>query len=349
MRQKATAAEPREAVQQALRRSLPTPVRRLFPATPGRAEIWLKDDGVSAPLYGGNKVRKLAPLLARAEALGKRRIVTLGAAGSHHVLATSVYAAAAGFTTLAFLTPQPNSEHARMTLRCALGAGLQAIPVRRIRDAMLALRELAAGDFLVAPGGMGALGASGYFDAAAELALQVEQGVLAQPEWIVLPAGSGSTAAGLLAGLCAGPLRSRILAVAAAPNPAIRPIVLSQALAVARLRGANLSLSQLSARIDFEHGHVGKGYGHATAAGVRAAQEGENCGLSLDPTYTAKAFAAALELRARVPGQHILFWQTLSAAPLAPLLAVAPQFEELPRDLANLLINDSALGLHEAS
>ena len=56
-------------------------------------------------------------------------------------------------------------------------------------------------------------------------------------------------------------------------------------------------------------------------------------GIVLDATYTAKAFACALSLaRARQVGT-ILFWHTLSTAPLEPLLVDA---RELPPDLERL-------------
>src|SRR5690606_14885992 len=56
----------------------------------GRAVMLKRDDLVAEP-YGGNKVRKLEFLLARARAEGATRIVTAGATGSHHALATTIY------------------------------------------------------------------------------------------------------------------------------------------------------------------------------------------------------------------------------------------------------------------
>ena len=79
----------------------PTPIRRCSP------QLWVKDDGATATLYGGNKVRKLEYLLAAARARGARRIVTVGAGGSHHVLATTLYARTIGIATAAVLFPQP--------------------------------------------------------------------------------------------------------------------------------------------------------------------------------------------------------------------------------------------------
>ena len=50
--------------------SYPTPVRRIVPPDARDGELWIKDDGATAPLYGGNKVRKLEYVLAAARARG---------------------------------------------------------------------------------------------------------------------------------------------------------------------------------------------------------------------------------------------------------------------------------------
>jgi hypothetical protein len=64
-------------------------------------------------------------------------------------------------------------------------------------------------------------------------------------------------------------------------------------------------------------------------------EEARTLGLSLDPTYTAKTFAAALDMVRRSPGQAVLYWHTLSSRPLEQLLADAPG--TLPPPLAALL------------
>src|SRR5688572_11236327 len=94
----------------------PTPVFLAEALSDRTVELWVKNDGKSADLYGGNKVRKLELLLADARAKGARRIVTAGAAGSHHVLATSIYAKRLGLPTVAVLCPQPYNEHSESML-----------------------------------------------------------------------------------------------------------------------------------------------------------------------------------------------------------------------------------------
>ena len=80
--------------------------------------------------------------------------------------------------------------------------------------------------------------------------------------------------------------------------------------------------------------------GHATDAGARAMTEGARAGLALDPTYTAKAFAAALErverLRDAAGAKTVLYWHTLSSAPMAPLLVGAPDESLVPASVRGL-------------
>src|SRR5579864_4316860 len=76
----------------------PTPVEPVPSLSRSDCELWVKRDDLTHPVYGGNKVRKLDRILAdakRARPGGEHarqtvamRIATLGAVGSHHVLAT---------------------------------------------------------------------------------------------------------------------------------------------------------------------------------------------------------------------------------------------------------------------
>ena len=71
----------------------PTPVRELtsLGAEGGRAPVWIKDDGAYSAL-GGNKARKLEWLLAEARRRGARTVITGGAIGTNHGLATALSA-----------------------------------------------------------------------------------------------------------------------------------------------------------------------------------------------------------------------------------------------------------------
>jgi D-cysteine desulfhydrase len=180
----------------------------------------------------------------------------------------------------------------------------------------------------VPPGGSSRLGARGYVAAARELAAQIAAGELPEPELIVVPLGSGGTSAGILAGVVAAGLRARVIAVdVAIGSAAAAPLVLYLA------RGHGARLSDLARRLRVERGYLGAGYGYATDAGTEASVVAHETGLTLDPTYTATTFAAALDHVRRSTGV-VLYWHTLSARPLGPLLTDAPA---LPAALAALL------------
>src|SRR4051794_27425231 len=100
----------------------PTPLEQLAPLG-----LWVKRDDLVSPLYGGNKVRKLERFLGDARAAGKTRILTMGAAGSHQVVATALYGRREGFEVEAVLVPQPGTDHARRNLRVALAQGLEPV------------------------------------------------------------------------------------------------------------------------------------------------------------------------------------------------------------------------------
>jgi D-cysteine desulfhydrase len=161
----------------------------------------------------------------------------------------------------------------------------------------------------------------------------------------VAPLGSGGTVAGIAAGLSRRGLSCRVLAVQVvagiAPRLAVRWLLRRLESRLGPPARARDALS----RIVFDAEHVGGGYGFPTAAGERATELAGAEGLALEPTYTAKAFAAALDLLAQ-PGAHgvhlgrplrVLYWHTFSATELGPLLDGAPSLEVLPSELSRLL------------
>ncbi|HEY2511881.1 MAG TPA: pyridoxal-phosphate dependent enzyme [Polyangiaceae bacterium] len=315
--------------------SYPTPLERLGGLCRGAASLWVKRDDLTSPLYGGNKVRKLEYLLADARARGAKRLVTIGAVGSHHVLATAVFGARQGFAVEAALVRQPRTDHAVEVLRAGLGQGLRAIPAGGYAGVVFSVlpRVLSRDAYFVTVGGSSQLGSMGYVDAARELAAQVRKGEMPEPDVVVVALGSGGTVAGLAAGLELEGLKSKVLGVTVAEPPwfvAWRAHALARA--CLRRAGGAARGGWLRDRLEVDGRWLGDGYGHATVAGERATAVASPEGLVLDPTYTAKTFAAALaEVEARsgaASPQTVLYWHTLSSAPAAPLLAEPGAVEE---------------------
>jgi D-cysteine desulfhydrase len=297
----------------------PTPVERL-PAL----DIWVKRDDRSGAPYGGNKVRKLEFLLADAVARGARRIVTLGAFGSHHLLATTVYGRRAGLEVCGLVWPQPSTEHARDTLLLSVGAGACLHPVRNLAVVPFAMAVVGRRHHhdrcvFIPPGGSSPLGALGYVVAALEVAEQVRVGVLPPPDAIYVPFGSGGTAAGLAVGLRLAKFENtRVFAVRVFDR------LFAHARGLAWLANRTAALLRAAGGPDAGHfrardfevvqDQFGGAYGCATPAARAALASAASCGLELETTYTAKALAAVL---ARPKGTgRVLFWDTFSSAPL---------------------------------
>ena len=74
--------------------SLPTPVAALHIS--GGRSVWVKQDHLSSPVYGGGKVRKLEYILAALRDSEVKRVLSIGAFGSHHLLALALHGSRAG-------------------------------------------------------------------------------------------------------------------------------------------------------------------------------------------------------------------------------------------------------------
>jgi D-cysteine desulfhydrase len=339
----------------------PTPVERLETLSTPHCDLWVKRDDLTHGVYGGNKVRKLERILASAQARGATRLVTVGAIGSHHVLATTYFGRRAGFEVEAVLVPQPRTEHAALVIGASLALGLRAFPVRSWALAPFAIAaRVAHGARFIPLGGSSIDGAMAYVDAARELAAQVRSGLLPEPDACVVALGSGGTAAGLAAGLAEAGLRTRVVAVLVSPPVALVRL-LARGLAWASRRRARREAppaDSLPMRMTIDARFLGAGYGHPTAEGEEASRvAAREAKLVLDPTYTAKAFACALALvrsydtgaaiavdssasQAPSPPPRrpcVLYWHTLASGPMEPLLAGTPQGEPLRPGLRALL------------
>ena len=294
--------------------SVPTPVRSLDRV---RRNLWIKDEGATHPAYGGNKVRKLEFLLHGAG----ERVVTLGAAGSHHVLATAVHASRLGHRVEAMAFPRPETTHAREVLRAAT-ARAAIHPAPDFEAAMPAFESLSRNATSFPAGGSSAIGTLGWVRAGLELAGQVRRGDLPAPRRVFCPLGTAGTVLGAAIGMRLGGLAARLVAIRVVPAEwlTLEKIRELGDEVIARLGLRDVAANDLD--IAFDDDRLGGGYGVPTPEGVAAIERGCAAGLDLEPTYTGKTFGAVLA--ADPDGGPDLYWQTHSTMTLAPLLAEAP-------------------------
>jgi 1-aminocyclopropane-1-carboxylate deaminase/D-cysteine desulfhydrase-like pyridoxal-dependent ACC family enzyme len=309
----------------------PTPVERAdamlpSPATGRVGELWVKRDDLTSPLYGGNKTRKLEFLLGEALKDGRRAVITFGAYGSNHALATAVHASALGLEPHVVLSPQAPGPFAARTLRAHAGLGTKLHLTDGWdgrRAAVEARRALVARDeiepAIIPMGGTNALGALGYVNAALEV---LEQGCV--PDVVYVAGGTLGTAVGLAIGFAAADVPTRVVAVRVTPGEVasdeFAAKLASDTVSLLRSLDAGfLAVDPAKLAFELRHDWFEPGYGVVTpettaAVAIAGAQD-----VKLETTYTGKAFAAMLDdaEKARIGvSDSVLFWDTYSSAPM---------------------------------
>ncbi len=285
----------------------PTPLD----AAPGLAratgpdELWLKRED----LAGGNKVRGLEFLLAAARP--GTVFVTIGGTGSSHCLSTATHARRLGFRIVVAQFPQPDTDASRAVAEATARAADLVVQARSqltlpwaVLRALAYARRLGAARWIPG-GGAHPRAVIGHLLATLELPAQIDW----PPDAIVVPLGTGGTAAGILLGIEYLGWPTRVVAVRVAPR------FVANSWRVRRLaNGARRLLARQglgfrnpqSARDILLFDGLGAGYGEPSPAGERARLVAAAHGLRLDPTYGAKAFAA-------IPGKRcVVFWNTFA-------------------------------------
>lgn len=296
---------------------LPTPLERLD-RTSARlgVEVWVKRDDLTGLALSGNKVRKLAWLLADARARGATALVTTGGIQSNHCRATAAAAARLGLRCILLLRgapPSPADLDGNLLLDAFFGAEVRWCTPEgyQQRDARMAaiaaeLEDEGAVPYVIPEGGSNALGALAFARACDELRAQQPDGGF---DSVVCAVGSGGT----LAGLAMGGLRGRVLGVAVCDDAEtfrgrVREIAAEGA-------GLGLVLPPAGPETwDVLEDWRGPAYAQTTPEAWRQhAAFAAETGLLLDPVYTGKAWAAVEALAARAPerlGRRVLFWHT---------------------------------------
>lgn len=295
----------------------PSPVELVTVA--GR-ELWLKREDLNAPVMGGNKARALQFLLAGVDA--ETLVLTLGGVGSTHVLSTAFHAARLGARTRAVRWPHLLNP-ASSAIAAAIEGRCERAPVAPAPAALLRLAWWRAAARLsgttvryVPFGGSVPAGIAGQVEAALELAHQLHAARLPPPRRIVLPVGSGGTAAGLSVGLALAGLATEVVGVRVGPLIGVnRRRVLSLAARTRSWLRRTIGLdTPPPAPVHLLHDYYGGAYGRPlTAGGEAAAILRERSGITLDGSYGAKAAAAAMDLARGAEGPTLL-WITCDAA-----------------------------------
>ena len=288
----------------------PTPVESLAALSPS---LWIKRDDLGALPLGGNKVRALEFLLAGVRPGG--RVVTVGSAGSTHALAVATYASRLGAQAIIGRWRQVMNETAtRVSTRIERVARETRIFPAPPGAYMWAWQR-AEGATWIAAGGSTPLGILGHVNAGLELVEQIETGQVPAPASVVVPLGTGGTAAGLALAFAIAGLNVRVIGVRVVPwiigrRGRVRRLARRTAALIERTTGVPIPAVRRDA-VRVVHDAYGGAYGRETPrARSAAARLADATGVRLDGTYSAKAFEMALRLASRDP---VLFWLTFDS------------------------------------
>lgn len=297
----------------------PTPVEplpRLSAVLGGGPRLLIKRDDAIAFGFGGNKVRKLALVAARAMADGADTLITAGGVQSNHARATAAAAAKLGMRAVLVANGEaPERLTANALLDGLLGAEVVYVASRQDRaPAILEIAERLRAEgrrpFAIPIGASTPLGALAFVLAVAELVDQIPA-----PDVIVHATSSGGTQAGLVAGCRLLGLSTRVIGVSAddaaqSLQSQVRAIVSG----IADLLEMDPEKLSRGTAIEVDDRFVGDGYGIPTDGSREAIELAARTeAIFLDPTYTAKAMAGLITYVRQqkfVEGQTVLFWHT---------------------------------------
>jgi D-cysteine desulfhydrase family pyridoxal phosphate-dependent enzyme len=301
----------------------PTPIEeapRFRQALGGAApRVFIKRDDYTGPGFGGNKVRKLEYVLAKAVADGVEVAVTSGGLKSNHARVTAAMCARIGLRCVLVLNSAAVTyeglKPASLAVDELLGAEVVRVASREERATMVeSVAESLRGEgkkvAVIPIGASIPLGALGFVRAVEETKSRLEA-IDTRIDYVFHSSSSGGTQAGIVAGCQLFDWRG-VKVVGVSPDD---PSASISAEVGKIIRGVGEALgAQLSEDVTVLDDYVGAGYGVPSAQGDEAIELlARTEGVILDPVYTAKAMAALIDWVRKgklTENDNVMFWHT---------------------------------------
>ncbi len=274
--------------------NLPTPVQEIrF----DDKKFLIKRDDLTGSELSGNKVRKLDYLLAQAKKEKAEYIFTCGGDQSNHARAAAIAAAKLGIKSRLFLwgKDKPHAD-GNLFLDKLIGAEIFFMNKKNygfvneiMQEESEILRHKGHNIYVIPEGGSTTLGIWGYISFVDELMNQVD---LKKIDGILTAAGTGGTAAGLLAGFAQHNLTAKVYAV----NVLYREKEITKKilqLAQGAVIDYNLPNDVNPENLIVLDGYSEEGYKKISRSKLDLIRRFfMETGILLDPAYTGKAFCA---------------------------------------------------------
>jgi len=323
----------------------PTPVHRL--ENLGHKNLLIKRNDRISPVYGGNKVRRLEFVLGDVLDKKQNRVVTMGAIGTNHGLATAIFCKRLGLDCTLLLFDQPVTEYVRRNLLLFQYYGAEIIYTGTMDEAVqqfyVEQRQKYPEACFLDAGGTTTIGTIGQVNAAFEFSKQVDEGAMPMPKYIFCPTASNGTMAGLNLGFALAGIKTTVIGVRVGMEkwgdmelntPNTVTALMKTVYDFLRENSDTVPDAQLPTPVMFND-YRGDGYGRLTKEGLDAVEIfKERESIELEPVYTGKTCAALLDfINDPVNAEDvILYWHTYNSVDLSKETQ-SVDYRDLPPDL----------------
>lgn len=184
--------------------NLPTPLQPLLDDVTLKANVrlFIKRDDLIHSSVSGNKWRKLKYVLQDAQTKGFETLLTFGGAWSNHLYATAAAGKVLGMKTIGIVRGEEYREKLTATLQFCAAQGMELFFISRENyrrrgdsDFLENLKENFTNPYFIPEGGSTPLALPGVRELVEEVEIQLRR----SPNYYALAAGTGGTAAGILA------------------------------------------------------------------------------------------------------------------------------------------------------
>jgi D-cysteine desulfhydrase len=290
----------------------PTPIQKI---TFDKTEFLMKRDDFTGAEYSGNKIRKLEYLIYDAMQQHADYVFTCGGDQSNHARATASAALLYGLKPVLFLWGRDKQDaEGNLFIDKVLGADINYLSKEeydRVDEIMKEEKDKYESRgkkvYIMPEGGSSKLGIWGYINFVNEL---IQQDGTKRVKNIFIAAGSGGTAAGMLAGILLNRLDIKVYAVNVLYGKhEIRSKILD--LVEECSNEYELELGINTDLLEIVDGYSEEGYKLIDPSKVRLIKKfAEQTGIILDPAYTGKAFCAFNDIVLKRHRSNYLFVHT---------------------------------------
>ncbi len=322
----------------------PTPIHKMEQTSKelNHKAIWVKRDDLTHDIYGGNKPRKYEFVFANILKKNKKRILTQGAIGTNHGLATTVHAKRFGLETHLYLLEQKLSQTVIENLLCHHYFGAKLNLMKNKNHRKLAIKTKLFFDrkaYFVTTGASSPLGTLGFVNAAFELKDQIDDKTISEPDRLFVTVGSLATCAGLVLGLELAQVKTQIVGIGVTdPSWSSKKATIelaSKALEIMRKEDPSIPdvSNELEKRLVVDHSYFGGQYGVPTDEALEAIEIAKKDKLKLEYVYTGKTLSGLIDYIRKEKiskNEVVVFWNSKSSADLTDF-ANEVKHQDLPR------------------